>query len=186
MSRHDPAERQVRGDSRGAGGLEQPRRQQAASLGHHGIVELVFDALLQRRHLASRSVVFERLEVAVQDRLHLVDRDGGLGAEQLDHGILGRRRAGSSGRCASCRNRDRHRACPAARRSRRSKRRGRTPARTAAGRVATCSAPRPGPYPRKLSEYFCVRYSGTNASSMTMSWLPVPFSPGTCQVSTIS
>src|SRR3954468_12773404 len=45
----NPPERQVSSDAGGAGRLEQPRRQEAAALCHHSVVEFVFDALLQRR-----------------------------------------------------------------------------------------------------------------------------------------
>ena len=57
MSDMDAAERQVGSDARGAGRLEQPRRQQAASFRHPGVVEFVFDALLAAAasHLAMRT-----------------------------------------------------------------------------------------------------------------------------------
>jgi hypothetical protein len=88
--RQNSAERQIVRQAGGSGRLEDARGKQRAALGDLRRLEFVAQTLFERRHLAGSRVSVQVLQVAMERARHLVDRRGGLGADELNERIFRR------------------------------------------------------------------------------------------------
>src|SRR5262249_20877006 len=88
--RQNSTERQTLRQAGGAGRLEDARGKQRAALRDLGRLELVAQALFERRRLASPSASVQISKVAVQRVRHLVDGRRRFGAKQLNERIFRR------------------------------------------------------------------------------------------------
>src|SRR5262249_20562698 len=132
--RQNSTERQTLRQAGGSRRLEDARREQRAAFRDLRRLELVAQALFERRHLAASRISVQISEVAVQRVCHLVDGRRRFGAKQLNERIFGRSPA-SRGFCRSPKTRS---ACPAGRQAQPSKCRARKSVRRGAGKGSMC------------------------------------------------